>query len=87
VRLRGAVIPPTAEVNVADSRQTGYSFTKRGIPPMDPGTLSHLLHSLTLDGSILAVVALLTGAVAGWTLTNWHDQQLQTRKLKVNRKS
>jgi len=22
----------------------------------------------------------------GWTLTNWRDQQLRTKKLKINRK-
>jgi hypothetical protein len=54
---------------------------------MDLGALPHLLNSLTLDDSVLAVVALLAGTVAGWTLTNYHDQQIRTRKLKVNRKS
>lgn len=54
---------------------------------MHPGALPHLLSAFTLDGSILAVVALLAGTAAGWTLANYHDQQIRTRKLKVNRKS
>lgn len=54
---------------------------------MDLGALPHLLNAFTLDDSILAVVALVAGTVAGWTLTNYHDQQIRMRKLKVNRKS
>ena len=48
--------------------------------------LPHLLNSFRLDDSILAVVALVAGTAAGWTLTNWRDQQIRMRKLKVNRK-
>ena len=54
---------------------------------MGLGALPHLLNAFTLDGSILAVVALVAGSVAGWTLANYHDQQIRMRKLKVNRKS
>jgi hypothetical protein len=57
-----------------------------GFHSMDLSLLPHLLNSFRVDGTILAVVALLTGATAGWTLTNWHDQQLRARKVKVNRK-
>jgi hypothetical protein len=51
------------------------------------GSLSHLLSSFTLDDSSLALIALLAGMAAGWTLTNWRDQQLRAKKLKANRKS
>jgi hypothetical protein len=54
---------------------------------MHLGALPHLLKAFTLDDSILAVVALLAGTAAGWTLTNYYDQLIRTRKLKVNRKS
>jgi hypothetical protein len=54
---------------------------------MDLGSLPHLLNSFTLDDSSLALLALLAGMAGGWTLTHWRDQQLRTRKLKVNRKS
>ncbi|MGH8211382.1 MAG: hypothetical protein ACRETD_01970 [Steroidobacteraceae bacterium] len=50
------------------------------------GSLPHLLSSLTLDDSSLALIALLAGMVGGWTLTNWRDQQLRTKKLKADRK-
>jgi hypothetical protein len=87
VRVRVAVVAPAAEVDVADSPQIGVSFAKRGLHPMDLGALAHLLKSFTLDGDILAVVGLLAGTAAGWTLTNYYEQQIRTRKLKVNRKS
>jgi hypothetical protein len=48
--------------------------------------LSSLLASFTLDDSSLALIALLAGMAGGWTLTNWRDQQLRTKKLKANRK-
>jgi hypothetical protein len=53
---------------------------------MYPGPLPHFLNSVRLDGCILAVLALLAGTAAGWTLTNWRDQQVRLRKLKLNRK-
>jgi hypothetical protein len=53
---------------------------------MDLGSLPHLFNSITLDDSSLALIALLAGMAGGWTLTNWRDQQLRTKKLKVNRK-
>jgi hypothetical protein len=53
---------------------------------MDHGSLAHLLNTVTLDDSSLALIALLAGMAAGYLLTNWRDQQLRTRKLKVTRK-
>jgi hypothetical protein len=53
---------------------------------MNLGSLAALLHSFTLDDSSLALIALLAGMAGGWLLTNWRDQQLRTKKLKVNRK-
>ena len=50
------------------------------------GSLPHLLSQLTLDDSSLALIALLAGMAGGWFLTNWRDQQLRTRKLKIDRK-
>ena len=57
-----------------------------GFTAMDLGSLTHLLNSVTLDDSSLALIALLAGMAAGYLLTNWRDQQLRTRKLKINRK-
>jgi len=82
-----SLLPQMGLTSNADSRQTGISFTKRGYHSMDLGSLPHLLNSFTLDDSSLALVALLAGMAGGWALTNWRDQQLRTRKLKVNRKS
>jgi hypothetical protein len=59
---------------------------ERGFTAMDLGSLTHLLNSVTLDDSSLALIALLAGMAAGYLLTNWRDQQLRTRKLKVTRK-
>jgi hypothetical protein len=59
---------------------------KRGFAAMDLGSLLHLLNNVTLDDSSLALIALLAGMAGGWTLTNWRDQQLRTKKLKVDRK-
>ena len=53
---------------------------------MDFSSLGSLLGSLSLDDSSLALIALLAGMAGGWTLTNWRDQQLRTKKLKINRK-
>jgi hypothetical protein len=53
---------------------------------MDLGSFGSLFSSLTLDDSSLALIALLAGMAGGWTLTNWRDQQLRTKKLKANRK-
>jgi hypothetical protein len=59
---------------------------KRGFAAMDLGSLPHLFANFTLDDSSLALIALLAGMAGGWTLTNWRDNQLRTKKLKVNRK-
>jgi hypothetical protein len=53
---------------------------------MDLSHWGSLLNSFTLDDSSLALIALLAGMAGGWTLTNWRDQQLRTKKLKANRK-
>ncbi len=47
---------------------------------------SSFFSSITLDDSSLALIALLAGMAGGWTLTNWRDQQLRTKKLKADRK-
>jgi hypothetical protein len=49
------------------------------------GSLPHLLNSFTLDDSSLALIALLAGMAGGWALNNWRDQQLKTKKMKINR--
>jgi hypothetical protein len=64
----------------------GHTHFRRGFAAMDLGSLPHLFNSLTLDDSSLALIALLAGMAGGWTLTNWRDQQLRTKKLKINRK-
>ncbi len=64
----------------------GPIHTRRGFAAMDLGSLPHLFNSFTLDDSSLALIALLAGMAGGWTLTNWRDQQLRTKKLKINRK-
>jgi hypothetical protein len=43
------------------------------------------LGSLTLDDSSLALIALLAGMAGGWTLTNWWEQQVRTKKLKARK--
>jgi len=53
---------------------------------MEFGTLSQLIGSFTLDDSSLALIALLAGMAGGWMINNWRDQQLRTKKLKVERK-
>ncbi len=53
---------------------------------MDLSSVASLFSSITLDDSSLALIALLAGMAGGWTLTNWRDQQLRTKKLKANRK-
>jgi hypothetical protein len=50
------------------------------------GSLSNLLTSPAVDDSGLALIALLAGMAAGFLITNWRDQQLRTKKLKINRK-
>jgi hypothetical protein len=62
----------------------GTTQAKRGFAAMDLGSLPHLFASLT--DSSLALIALLAGMAGGWTLTNWRDNQLRTKKLKINRK-
>jgi hypothetical protein len=61
-------------------------YAKRGFAAMDLGSLPHLFNSIVLDDSSLAFIALLAGMAGGWTLTNWRDQQLRTKKLKIDRK-
>jgi hypothetical protein len=61
-------------------------FAKRGLSTMDLSALGSFLGSFTLDDSSLALIALLAGMAGGWTLTNWRDQQLRTKKLKADRK-
>ena len=61
-------------------------FAKRGFYTMDLSTLGSFIGSFTLDDSSLALIALLAGMAGGWTLTNWRDQQLRTKKLKADRK-
>ena len=53
---------------------------------MDLGSLSQLIGSFTLDDNSLALIALLAGMAGGWMLNNWRDQQLRTKKLKIDRK-
>ena len=65
---------------------TGGINVNWGFTTMDFGSLTHLLNSVTLDDSSLALIALLAGMAAGYLLTNWRDQQLRARKLKINRK-
>jgi hypothetical protein len=45
---------------------------------------AHFLSSFSLDHSALALIGLLAGMAGGWTLTNWHDQRVRTKKLKIN---
>jgi hypothetical protein len=79
--------PRTAQkAHELGERQTGTTHAKRGFAAMDLGSLPHLFNSFTLDDSSLALIALLAGMAGGWTLTNWRDQQLRTKKLKINRK-
>ena len=66
--------------------QSGGSTPNGVYVSMDFSSLSSLLSSFTLDDSSLALIALLAGMAAGWTLTNWRDQQLRMKKLKANRK-
>ncbi len=61
----------------------GPTHTKRGFAAMDLGSLPHLFNSFTLDDSSLALIALLAGMAGGWMLTNWREQQLRTKKLKI----
>jgi hypothetical protein len=53
---------------------------------MDLSSIGSILSSFSLDDSSLALIALLAGMAGGWTLTNWRDQQLRTKKLKADRK-
>jgi hypothetical protein len=53
---------------------------------MDFESLSQLIGSFALDDSSLALIALLVGMAGGWMLNNWRDQQLRTKKLKIDRK-
>jgi hypothetical protein len=46
---------------------------------------SHMLSSLALDDSSLALIALLAGMAGGWSLTGWREQ-LKTRRAKAERK-
>jgi hypothetical protein len=44
--------------------------------------LAHILNSLALDDSSLALIALLAGMAGGWSLTGWHEQ-LRTRRARA----
>jgi hypothetical protein len=68
------------------SQINGTTHAKRGFAAMDLGSLPHLFANFTLDDSSLALIALLAGMAGGYILTNWRDQQLRTKKLKINRK-
>jgi hypothetical protein len=68
------------------SSTSDYTHAKRGFAAMDLGSLPHLFANFTLDDSSLALIALLAGMAGGYILTNWRDQQLRTKKLKINRK-
>ena len=52
---------------------------------MDFSVLGSVFGSVSLDDSSLALIALLAGMAAGWTLTNWRDQQLRTKRLKAKK--
>jgi hypothetical protein len=67
-------------------RPAAWLVAKRGLISMDLSALGSMLGHFTLDDSSLALIALLAGMAGGWTLTNWRDQQLRTKKLKANRK-
>ena len=45
-----------------------------------------VMAQLLLRLKAFALIALLAGMAGGWMLTNWRDNQLRTKKLKVNRK-
>jgi len=64
----------------------GEIKAKRGFAVMEFGSLSQLVSSFALDDSSLALIALLAGMAGGWMLNNWRDQQLRTKKLKIDRK-
>ena len=56
---------------------------------MDSASLSslqHLVSSIALNDSSLALIALLAGMLGGWTLTNWRDQQVRIKRAKIDRK-
>lgn len=44
--------------------------------------LAHMLSSLTLDDSSLALIALLAGMAGGWSLTGWREQ-LKMKRAKA----
>lgn len=46
---------------------------------------AHMLSSLALDDSSLALIALLVGMAGGWSLTGWREQ-LKTKRAKAERK-
>jgi hypothetical protein len=48
-------------------------------------SFSHLLSSIALDDSSLALIALLAGMAGGWSLTGWREQ-LKERRSKAARK-
>jgi len=81
---RELTTPPRGPTAVMFHHRT--TDAKRGFAAMDLGSLPHLFANFTLDDSSLALIALLAGMAGGWMLTNWRDNQLRTKKLKVNRK-
>jgi len=64
----------------------GITQAKRGFCCNGSWSLPHLFANFTLDDSSLALIALLAGMAGGYILTNWRDQQLRTKKLKIDRK-
>jgi len=72
------------DVTIEGNAKRGHA--KRGFCSMEFGTLSQLIGSFALDDSSLALIALLAGMAGGWMINNWRDQQLRTKKLKVERK-
>ncbi|HVW69368.1 MAG TPA: hypothetical protein VHB68_10365 [Steroidobacteraceae bacterium] len=48
-------------------------------------SLQHLVSSIALNDSSLALIALLGGMAAGWIFTNWREQQVRTKRAKIDR--
>jgi len=50
------------------------------------GSLQHLVSSISLNDSSLALIALLAGMAGGWIVTNWREQQVRLKRAKIERK-
>jgi uncharacterized membrane protein YidH (DUF202 family) len=83
LRSHGTTAPRTALSFLAAA--VGIKKPNGVYTSMDFSSLGSLLGSLSLDDSSLALIALLAGMAGGWTLTNWRDQQLRTKKLKAKK--